>query len=174
MFYRYLIYLVVFFLIGGAGYYFHSAGVPDLIVSDIQHDDRRGNGASASSVFSGTYLCEKSSGCEYPTRIILEEDTTVDVIATIDGQDVSLGQGTWGVGGGGALVFKFQTSGSFSSTSPSSLVAKKVSIVKITGFSTTKGIYPGMQNPTFTRIQDETAREENTNNEEEKPTVEGN
>jgi hypothetical protein len=57
--------------------------------------------------------------------------------------------------GGGAIVFKFQNTGDVSSTSPSSLIAKKVSIVKITGFSTTKGLYPGMQNPTFKRVQDE-------------------
>ncbi len=155
MFYRYLIYLVAFFLIGGAGYYFHLVGVPDLIVSDIKNDDNRGNGASATQVFSGTYVCDHDSGCEHTTRIILEEDTTLDIITTIDGQDTSLAQGTWGVGTGGALIFKFNNNGDFSSTSPSSLIAKKVSSLKITGFSTTKGLYPGMKNPTFTRIEEE-------------------
>ena len=146
--YRNLIYTVAFILIGGAGYYFHSIGVPDLIING---GDKRSNGVSALEVFSGTYVCDSNSGCQNITRIILQEDTTLDIIETVEGQDISLAQGTWGIGGGGALVLKFQSREGFSSSSPSSLIVKKISIVKLTGFSNSKGLYPGMVNPTFTR-----------------------
>lgn len=148
--YRNLIYTVTLILIGGAGYYFHSIGVPDLI---IHGEDKRGNGVTSFEVFSGTYVCDSDSGCSNVTRIVLQEDTTLDIIETVDGQDISLAQGTWGIGGGGALILKFQSREGFSSSSPSSLIVKKVSIVKLTGFSNGKGLYPGMDNPTFTRSQ---------------------
>ncbi len=143
--YKGLIVAVALFLIGGAGYYFKQAGVPDLVVQDIKNDKE---------VYSGEYECVEHTGCKNRTRIILGQDTTFDIIANIDGQDVSLGQGTWGIGTNGALVIVLQN------TNPNSLIAKKISILKISGFSEKKGLFPGMKDPTFVRTKAEpTAKE---------------
>lgn len=149
--YRYLIYAVTALIIGGAGYYFHSAGVPELVVSDIANNDRRGNGVSAIEVFSGVYQCDESSGCKNVTKLILAEDTTLDVVAIVDGQDVSLGQGTWGVGQGGALVFILRRE---DGKNPSSLIAKKINSTKISELTPKKGLFDGMENPVFTRVRE--------------------
>jgi hypothetical protein len=153
--YKGLIVAVALFLIGGAGYYFKQAGVPDLVVQDIKNDKgTRGYGVSAIEVYSGEYECVEHTGCKNRTRIILGQDTTFDIIANIDGQDVSLGQGTWGIGTNGALVIVLQN------TNPNSLIAKKISILKISGFSEKKGLFPGMKDPTFVRTKAEpTAKE---------------
>lgn len=146
--YKGLIVLVAFLLIGGAGYYFEKAGVPDLVVQDINRDGARGGyGVSAVEVFSGEYECVENTGCKNKTRIVLGQDTTLDITAVVDGEDVSLGQGTWGIGTNGALVIVLQN------TNPSSLIAKKISTLRITGFSQKKGLFPGMTNPTFKRVQ---------------------
>lgn len=146
--YKGLIVVVALLLIGGAGFYFKKAGVPDLVVKDIQNDGKKGGyGVSAIEVYSGEYECVEHTGCKNKTRIVLGQDTTFDIVATIDGQEVSLGQGTWGIGTNGALVIVLQN------TNPNSLIAKKISTLKITGFSEKKGLFPGMTNPTFTRVK---------------------
>lgn len=145
--YKGLIILVTIFLIGGAGYYFKKAGVPDLVVQDISKDGSRGGyGVSAIDVYSGEYECVENTGCENKTRIILGQDTTFDIVANVDGENVSLGQGTWGIGTNGTMVIILQN------TRPNSLIAKKISTLKISGFSTKKGLFPGMTDPTFTRV----------------------
>lgn len=151
MSYRQLIYLVAILLIGGAGYYFHTAGVPELIAKGS--DDRRGNGVSAVEVFAGIYECNQESGCAYPIKIMLQQDTTLDIVASVDGEDVSLAQGTWGIGGGGSMVFIFAKA---SSTAPGTLIVNRINTVKLAGFSSKKGLLPGMENPVFTRIEDQT------------------
>lgn len=145
--YKGLIVLVTVILIGAAGYYFKQAGVPALIVSDISREGPHGSyGVSSIDVFSGEYECVEKSGCKNKTRIVLAQDTTFDIVANIDGTDVSLGQGTWGIGGNGTLVIILPSS------KPSTLIAKKISTLKISGFSTKKGLFPGMENPTFNRV----------------------
>ena len=146
--YKGLIVIVTLILIGGAGYYFKQAGVPDLVVSDISREGAHGGyGVSAVEVFSGEYECVEKSGCRNKTRMILGQDTTFDITANIDGEEVSLGQGTWGIGTNGALVIVLQ------SGKPALLIASKISILRISGFSTKKGLFPGMENPTFIRVQ---------------------
>lgn len=146
--YKGLIVLVALFLIGAAGYYFKQAGIPDLVVQDMNREGSRGGyGVSAIEVFSGEYECVENTGCKNKTRIILSQDTTLDITATIDGEEVSLGQGTWGIGTSGALVIVLQNS------NPNSLIAKKISTLRISGFSEKKGLFPGMENPTFTRVK---------------------
>jgi hypothetical protein len=151
--YRNLIYLVVALLIGGAAYYFHSAGVPDLIANGA---DKRGNGVSAIEVFSGVYVCDATSGCENTTKIILSQDTTLDINATIDGQEVSIGQGTWAISGNGSLALSLQNGATELAPFPSIIFAKKVSTLKLTGFSSKRGLFSGMKNPAFTHIREET------------------
>jgi hypothetical protein len=154
--YKALIYSMMTLLIGGAGYYFHLAGVPDLIVKNAS-GDKKSAGVSAMEVFSGTYECAEGSGCQTVTRIILQDDTTMDIIGSIDGQDVSFGQGTWGVTNSGSLIFLIQTKPANASSSyPSSLIANKISSMKIWGFSTKKTLLPGMKNPIFTRVKADT------------------
>ncbi len=146
--YKGLITTVIFFLIGGAAFYFHKAGVPDLVTQDISRDGARGGyGVTAFEVYSGEYECVENTGCKNKTRIILEQDTTLDITAIVDGQEVSLGQGTWGIGTNGALIIILQN------TNPKSLIAKKISTLRITEFSEKKGLFPGMENPTFKRVQ---------------------
>lgn len=146
--YKALIALVALLLIGGAGYYFKKVGVPDLIVQDINRDGARGSyGVSAIEVYSGEYECVENTGCKNKTRIILSQDTTFDITAVVDGQEVSLGQGIWGIGTDGTLLVKIP------SAKPSTLIAKKISTLRISGFSTKKGLFPGMENPTFIRTQ---------------------
>lgn len=147
--YKGLIVLVTVFLIGGAGYYFRQAGVPDLVVKDIKADNsgsRAGYGVSAVDVYSGEYECVENTGCQNKTRIVLGQDTTFDIVANVGGEDVSLGQGTWGIGTNGSLVIVLQN------TNPNSLIAKKISTLRISGFSTKKGLFPGMIDPTFIRV----------------------
>ncbi len=146
--YKGLIVVVALFLIGGAGFYFKKAGVPDLVVQDINREGSRGGyGVSAIEVYSGEYECIENTGCKNKTRIVLGQDTTFDIVATVDGEEVSLGQGTWGIGTNGALVIVLQN------TNPNSLIAKRISTMKISGFSEKKGLFPGMEDPTFTRVQ---------------------
>jgi hypothetical protein len=38
---------------------------------------------------------------------------------------------------------------------PSSIIAKKISIIKISHFSGKQGLFPGMKDPIFTRIHPE-------------------
>jgi hypothetical protein len=146
--YKGLIVLVTVFLIGGAGYYFKKAGVPDLVVKDIKEDGgtRTGYGVSAIEVYSGEYECVENTGCENKTRIVLGQDTTFDITANVNGEEVSLGQGTWGIGTNGALVIVLQN------TNPNSMIAKKISTLRISGFSTKKGLFPGMIDPIFNRV----------------------
>jgi hypothetical protein len=146
--YKGLIVAIALLLIGGAGYYFKQAGVPDLVVQDINRDGARGGyGVSAIEVYSGEYECVENTGCKNKTRIVLGQDTTFDIVAEIEGEKVSLGQGTWGIGTNGALVIVLQN------TNPNSLIAKKISTLKITGFSEKKGLFPGMKDPIFTRVK---------------------
>ena len=148
--YKQLIYGVTILLIGAAGYYFNTAGVPGLIVSGST--DKRGNGVSAAQVFSGTYLCDETSGCKNPIKLILEDDTTVDIIATVDEHDSSLGQGTWNVSPNGSIVMALRNPGIDDPNYPSTVTASKVSSVKITGFSS-KSLLPGMEEPVFRRVK---------------------
>lgn len=137
-------------LIGLGLFFFHQAGVPDLIAQDIENGGKSGRGGvSAFEVFSGVYECIAASGCKNPTRIILEQDTTADVVAVIDNQDVNLGQGTWGIGSNGALILMLKDT---SEQTTKSIIAKKITTIRISNFSTKKPLYPGMENPTFTRI----------------------
>ncbi len=146
--YKGLIVLVTLFLIGGAGYYFKHAGVPDLVVQDINRDGTRGGyGVSAVEVYAGEYECVENTGCKNKTRIILAQDTTLDITANVDGEEVSLGTGTWGIGTNGSLVIVLQN------TNPNSLIAKKISTLRISGFSQKKALFPGMVDPTFFRVQ---------------------
>jgi hypothetical protein len=147
--YRNLIYTVTAILIGGAAYYFHTAGVPGMITNG---GDKRGNGVSAIEVFSGVYTCGATDGCETETKLVLQQDTTLDIISIVDNEQVSLGQGTWGIGKGGSLVFVINRS---DGASPTSLIAKKVTHMKIEGFPTKKKLFPGMENPSFTRVREE-------------------
>lgn len=148
--YKQLIIGAILVLVGGGLYFFYRAGVSNLVASNIeQGKDGKSYGASAIDVFSGIYECAEKTGCKNTTHLILQQDTTLDITATIDGTEVSLGQGTWGIGTNGALVLILQNS------HPSSLIAKNISILKISGFSTKKGLFPGMENPTFTRIKQE-------------------
>lgn len=157
--YKALISAVILLLIGCAGYYFKKAGVPDLVVQDINRDGGRGSyGVSAIEVYSGEYECVENTGCKNRTRIILGQDTTFDITAVVDGQEVSLGQGIWGIGTDGTLVVKIP------SAKPSSLIAKKISTLRISGFSTKKGLFPGMENPTFIRIQSSDPKNEQGSN----------
>lgn len=146
--YKGLIVMVALLLIGGAGFYFKKAGVPDLVVQDINRQGSHGGyGVSAIEVYSGEYECVENTGCKNKTRIVLGQDTTFDIVATIDNQEVSLGQGTWGIGTNGALVIILQN------TNPNSLIAKKISTLRISGFSEKKGLFPGMTDPTFNRVR---------------------
>lgn len=154
--YKALIYSVTALLIGGAGYYFHLAGVPDLVVQNAT-GDRKASGVSAIEVFSGTYECDTASGCTTVTRLILQEDTTLDIVGIVDGQDFSFGQGTWGIGNNGSLILLIQQKPDYATSSyPSSLIANKISSFKLAGFSKKKGLLPGMTNPIFTRSKVET------------------
>lgn len=145
--YKALIALVTVVLIGGAGFYFNAVGVPDLIARDLESGkDGKTYGVSAVEVFSGAYECIEKTGCKNTTRLILQQDTTLDITALVDGQEVSLGQGTWGIGTNGALTVILQNS------EPGSLIAKKITTLTISGFSTRKGLFPGMENPTFNRV----------------------
>lgn len=158
--YKYLIITVIIFLIGGAGYYYKESGIGDLVTQDIlQNKNGKGYGVSAIEVYSGTYECVANSGCKDTTRISLQQDTGADIVATIDNQDVSLGRGTWGIGSDGSLVLIIQRT-TISSSSPSSLIAKKISTLKLSGFSTKRGLFPGMTNPTFVRIGNEQGLQE--------------
>lgn len=139
-------------LVGGAAYYFHIAGVPDLLFNGSS--DRRGNGVSAAQVFSGTYLCDESSGCKYPIKLILEDDTTVDIVATINGNDSSLGQGSWDVNKSGGITMQIRNPLATDPDYPNSITATKVSGTRITGFSS-KSLLPGMENPIFKRTKTE-------------------
>lgn len=165
--YKKLIYAVVILLVGGAGYYFNRAGVPELIVSG---QDKRGSGVGAAQVFSGIYECV--SGCQNPSRIILEEDTTVDVITTVEGQDKSLGQGTWGVGSGGAIVMVLRKPEWVEGDYPSSVIINKASNLKLSHFSNKKPLLPGLEDPVFTRVAETPKAVENTTS-ESTPTEEG-
>lgn len=151
--YKQLIYGVAALLIGGAAFYFNQAGVPSLVASG--QNDRRGSGVSAAEVFSGIYLCNETSGCTRPIKIILEDDTTLDIMTTNDeGMEISLGQGTWGVGAGGAIVMIIRNSDSPEVNYPSSLIASNVNSMVITGFSKKKALLPGMETPIFKRIKE--------------------
>lgn len=152
--YKALIGIVAFFLIGGAGYYFQAAGVPDLVTQDIRQGGAgKSYGVSAIEVYSGVYECDQTSGCTNVTRIILGQDTTLDIVAIVDGQETSYGQGSWGIGSSGSLNFLLNTTGSAPAGSPLSFIAKKVSTLRISGLYAKKGIYPDMKDPVFTRIQ---------------------
>ena len=150
--YKTLIIGVSLLLIGLAGYSFTKAGIPELVAQNIEQDKgNKGYGVSAFEVFSGIYECIELSGCRNTTRLILQQDTTLDISAVIDGEEVSLGRGTWGIGSNGALVLMLQNT---EGTPGKSLIAKKISTLKISGFSNKKNLFPGMENPTFTRIKE--------------------
>ncbi len=152
--YKLLIFGIAIVLIGGAGYYYNSTGVPSLIAQNIENGEKGGYGVSAAQVFSGTYECGPENGCEVVTHMILEEDTTLDIIAIIDGKDTPLGQGTWGIGTNGALILLLRTPMAASSDGyPTSMTANKMSGIRISGFSNKKPLFPGMKNPTFVRIK---------------------
>lgn len=154
MFYRLLIYVVTALLIGGAGYYFRQAGIPDLIIKNFSQD-KKGVGVSALEVFSGTYECSMDSGCRNNIYLVLEEDTTLDITATINGEEVFLGQGTWGIGKNGSMVLLIERKPeNATSTYPSSLIVNKISSLRLSNFSNKKALLPGMDvNPIFTRIK---------------------
>jgi hypothetical protein len=150
-FYRYLIYLVVALLVGSAGYYFHTRGVPDLIVNG---NDGRGNGVSALEVFSGVYLCDTSSGCENPTKLILQQDTTLDITSSVDGQEASLGQGVWNISGNGSLALILQSGSNEVGPFPAYIFARKISSMQLSEFSSKRKLFTGMENPVFKRVQE--------------------
>jgi hypothetical protein len=137
-------------LIGLAGYAFNKAGIPELVAQNIEQG-KDSYGVSALEVFSGVYECVQTSGCKNDTRLVLQQDTTLDISATIDGEELSLGQGTWGIGKDGSLVLMLQNN---TGTPGKSLIAKKISSLKISGFSNKKNLFPGMENPTFVRVKE--------------------
>jgi len=151
--YKNLIWGILILVIGCGLYFFQKAGVADLVANNIEQGKSGSSyGVSAIEVFSGAYECAEKNGCQNTTRLILQQDTTLDITATIDGQEVSLGQGTWGIGTNGALVLIIQNS------NPNSMIAKYITTLRISGFSTKKGLFPGMENPTFTRVLDSDPR----------------
>lgn len=150
--YKKLIYAVTIMLIGAAAFYFNRAGVTGLVINGS--GDNRGNGVGAAEVFSGTYICSITSGCTNLTKIILDEDTTVTLVAVINGQETPLGQGSWGVGTDGSIIMKLQNPGLDIENYPSTLIAKRASSIRITGFSTKRPLFDGMKNPIFNRQRD--------------------
>lgn len=154
MFYRILIYVVTAFLIGGAGYYFQKEGVLDLIAKNSSQD-KGAVGSTAFEVFSGTYVCSEASGCDNDIKFVLQEDTSMDIIGEVNGEDVSLGQGTWGIGKNGSMILLIQRKpDNATSTYPSSLIINKISTLRLSDFSTKKSLLSGMSaNSIFTRIR---------------------
>jgi hypothetical protein len=149
--YRHLITGAILLLVGTGLYFFHQSGASELVANDIERGGK-GHGVDALEVFSGAYICDETSGCQGKTKLILEKDTTLDInYIDENGQEANLGQGTWGIGSNGAAIFLLQTLAS--STYPKSLTANKVSIMKISGFSNKKKLFPGMKDPVFTRIK---------------------
>lgn len=157
--YKGLIIGVALLIVGGALYYFQAQGTTSLISQGVkQGANGKSYGVSAMEVFSGLYECKEDSGCKYETKLLLEDDTTLDITATIEGQEVSLGQGTWGIGKDGSLVLVLQTTDSVAGGPPRSLIAKKISSLRISGFSNKKSLFQGMTNPTFVRVKNDDAQ----------------
>ena len=144
--YKYLIIAVVFFIVGGAGYYFNSSGGSKLLVAAISEGKE---GVSSSEVFSGVYECTTETGCNGITHLALNPDGAAEVLAVSE-ETVPLSKGTWGVAHGGSMVLLFEKAAS--STYPTSITIKQVSIMKLSNFSTKKKLFPGMFNPTFKRV----------------------
>lgn len=151
--YKGLIIAVTLLLIGGAGYYFREQGLPSLVAQNFsQGGNGKNYGVSAIQVFSGLYECSENGGCKNVTQLVLEDDTTLDINAIIDGQMVGLGQGTWGIGHDGSLVLMLHQTDPVAGGVPRSLIAKKISTLRLSGFSNSKALFDGMSNPTFIRI----------------------
>lgn len=161
--YKYLIVGVTLLVVGGAGYYFNSSGGSDLIVQAIAQTDGENYGVSGIEVFSGTYSCDASDGCEQVTTLILSGDTTLEITRLDEeGLEQQIGTGSWGVGTGGALIFLINPTTSGTTTAAFSFVAKKISILKLSGFSSKIKSYEGLNNPTFTRVSNESSNEESS------------
>lgn len=147
---------VTILLLGGAAYYFNRTGGADLLVQAVAQGDATG-GVSATEVYSGTYTCTSESGCEKKLFLILNGDTTLEIQEQLsidegDGRK-TIGTGSWGVGNGGAIIFLVDAI-TTDNKKGFSLIAKKVSSLKISAFSNPKNFYPGMKDPEFTRISE--------------------
>ena len=154
--YKYLILGVTFLVLGGAGYYFNSSGGSDLLVRAIAQTDGQDYGVSGIEVFSGRYECINTEGCTVATYFMLNNDTTLEITQYNEeaGNEVTVSTGSWGVGSGGAIVFLVDPVTSGELSPPFSFVAKKISTLKLSGFSGKIKTYRGLNNPTFTRISD--------------------
>ena len=164
--YKYLIIAVTFFGVGGAGYYFNSSGGGDLLVRAIAESDNK-EGVSSEEIFSGTYRCTLESGCTTTTYFVLHSDTMLEINQENmeTGELTAVGSGSWGVGQGGAIVFLIDARDS-GVTPGFSFVAKKIDILKLSGFSSKIKQYPGIENPTFRRVSVDPAEDEDFREEE--------
>ncbi len=153
--YKYLVIGASLLIILAAGYYFNTTGGSDLVAQAVTQGTSDSEGVSAEQVFSGTYECGASSGCLIETKFILNDDTTLEVTASVEEnyeiKESVLGQGSWGIGNGGALVLMLNKELNASSSYPTSIIAKKITNLVITDFSTKKSLYPWMKNPVFKR-----------------------
>lgn len=149
--YRALIFGVILLTIGGGGYYFKKAGVPDLVVQDIKDGGGgKSYGVSALEAYSGVYECTVKTGCITPTKIILSKDTSMDIISTVNEEEESLGQGVWKIGTGGAIVLMIQNGGPI----PGTLITiRKINLIRLSELSSKSPLFEGMKNPIFNRIE---------------------
>lgn len=153
--YKYLIVGVTFLVLGGAGYYFNSSGGGDLVAQAIVNGDGAKGGTSA-ELYSGTYECTSDTGCETPYLFILNDDTTFEVLEVVGTEEEDtkklISTGSWGLGSGGTIVFLIDAIPSENKVS-FSIIAKKITSLKISDFTNTKKLYPGMKSPIFKRIK---------------------
>jgi hypothetical protein len=148
--YKYLIVAVIIFVGGGAGYYFNSSGGSKLLLQAVSQES---SGVSSSEVFSGLYECTGDTGCGGITQLSLKQDGTVEVLDVLDETTSNpIGKGTWGVVHNGSIVLLLQKPVLASSSYPTSIVVKQVSIMKLSDFSSKKKLFPGMIDPVFKRI----------------------
>jgi hypothetical protein len=148
--YKYLVVGVLFCTIGGAGYYLKKSGGADFLVKAMSQNSE---GVSLTEVFSGTFECTSELGCDGVTKLFLNPDATVEVlrVASDENDSETLGKGTWGVAHSGAIVLLLDKPRNASSTYPTSITVKQVSVLRLSNFSTKKKLFPGMDNPTFKR-----------------------
>lgn len=140
-------------LIGLAGFFLQKGGLGGLLVNGAhENGESLSEGSSAAEVFSGIYECNQKSGCKNLSHLFLNDTKMLNLNATINGQNVTLGEGHWDVRKDGSMVLVFQKTDETFGGVPRSIIAKKISILKIKGFSNNKALFDGMSNPTFVRV----------------------
>jgi hypothetical protein len=147
--YKYLVISVVFFIVGGAGYYFNSSGGSKMLLQAFSQNQ----GVTTSEVFSGLYECTDETGCGKITHLALKSDGSLDILEITEEDTMSLGKGTWGVTHNGSMVLLLDKPKTATTTYPTSITVKEVSIMKLSNFSSKKKLFPGMMNPVFKRIE---------------------